>query len=200
MAAGFKRFCRIDRLAAPGSATYNGVLVDGGNIVGVSGSAWGAAPTGLNVLGVNAERSFLRSARRRRHGRQSGSYRCGHECDQRAGRAGRYGRRADANQQREHRRKSTSIIQAGALIPINILNAGTTQLVPAVSGKTIYVTAWDVIAAGTTNFTFEYGTGTNWLAGPGADRPLWVRRSVCSHPAEASVLSSSSPRGTLSAR
>ena len=29
----------------------------------------------------------------------------------------------------------------------------------AVGSKTIYVTAWDVIAAGTTNFTFEYGTG-----------------------------------------
>jgi hypothetical protein len=39
---------------APGSATYNGVLVAGGNIVGASGSAWGSAPTGLNVLGVNA--------------------------------------------------------------------------------------------------------------------------------------------------
>ena len=39
----------------PGSATYNGVLVAGGNIVGASGSAWGSAPTGLNVLGVNAD-------------------------------------------------------------------------------------------------------------------------------------------------
>ena len=39
---------------APGSATYNGMLVAGGNMVGASGSAWGSAPTGLNVLGVNA--------------------------------------------------------------------------------------------------------------------------------------------------
>ena len=39
---------------APTSATYNGMLVSGGNMVGESGSAWGAAPTGLNVFGVNA--------------------------------------------------------------------------------------------------------------------------------------------------
>ena len=59
----------------------------------------------------------------------------------------------------------TSIIQAGASLPINLSTATTTQLVAAVSGKAIYVTAWDVIAAGTTNFTFEYGTGTNCVAG-----------------------------------
>ena len=59
----------------------------------------------------------------------------------------------------------TGIIQAGASVPINISTAATTQLVAGVSGKTIYVTAWDVIAAGTTNFTFEYGTGTNCSAG-----------------------------------
>ena len=41
--------------SAPGSATYNGMLVTGGNMVGASGSAWGSAPTGLNVLGVNAD-------------------------------------------------------------------------------------------------------------------------------------------------
>ena len=40
--------------AAPGSATYDGMLISGGNMVGASGSAWGSAPTGLNVLGVNA--------------------------------------------------------------------------------------------------------------------------------------------------
>jgi hypothetical protein len=40
---------------APGSATYNGMLISGGNMVGASGSAWGSAPTGLNVLGVNAD-------------------------------------------------------------------------------------------------------------------------------------------------
>jgi hypothetical protein len=40
---------------APASATYMGMLVNGGGMVGVSGSPWGTAPTGLNVLGVNAQ-------------------------------------------------------------------------------------------------------------------------------------------------
>jgi hypothetical protein len=45
--------------------------------------------------------------------------------------------------------------------PINVSTATTTQLV-ALSGSTvIYVTSYDVIAAGTGNITFEYGTGTN---------------------------------------
>ena len=55
----------------------------------------------------------------------------------------------------------TSIIQAGASVPINISTATTTQLVAAATGKAIYVTAWDVIAAGTGNITLEYGTGSN---------------------------------------
>jgi hypothetical protein len=55
----------------------------------------------------------------------------------------------------------TSIIQAGASVPINISSATTTQLVASVTGKAIYVTAWDVIAAGTGNITLEYGTGSN---------------------------------------
>ena len=54
----------------------------------------------------------------------------------------------------------TSIIQAGASVPINISTATTTQLVALSSGKSIYITAWDVIAAGTGNFTLEYGTGS----------------------------------------
>jgi hypothetical protein len=37
--------------------------------------------------------------------------------------------------------------------------------VAAVASKAIYVTAWDLIAAGTTNFTFEYGTGSNCANG-----------------------------------
>ena len=41
--------------AAPASATYNGMLVSGGNMVGASGSVWGSAPSTLNVLGVNAD-------------------------------------------------------------------------------------------------------------------------------------------------
>lgn len=55
----------------------------------------------------------------------------------------------------------TSIIQAGASVPINISTATTTQLLAAATGKAIYVTAWDVIAAGTGNITLEYGTGSN---------------------------------------
>ena len=55
----------------------------------------------------------------------------------------------------------TSIIQAGVSVPINISSATTTQLVGAATGKAIYVTAWDVIAAGTGNITLEYGTGSN---------------------------------------
>ena len=55
----------------------------------------------------------------------------------------------------------TSIIQAGASVPINISTATTTQILAAATGKAIYVTAWDVIAAGTGNITLEYGTGSN---------------------------------------
>jgi hypothetical protein len=50
---------------------------------------------------------------------------------------------------------------APASQPINVSTATTTQLV-AISGSTsIYVTAYDVIAGGTGNITFEYGTGSN---------------------------------------
>lgn len=38
---------------APGSATYIGMLISSGNMVGASGSTWGTAPTGQNVLGAN---------------------------------------------------------------------------------------------------------------------------------------------------
>jgi hypothetical protein len=48
-----------------------------------------------------------------------------------------------------------------ASVAINVSTATTTQLV-AISGSTaIYVTSFDVIAGGTGNITFEYGTGTN---------------------------------------
>jgi len=55
----------------------------------------------------------------------------------------------------------TGLIQADTSTPINISTATTTQLVALVSGKKIYVTAWDVVAAGTGNITLEYGTGSN---------------------------------------
>ena len=150
---------------APGSATYNGVLVAGGNIVGASGSAWGSAPTGLNVLGVNA--NVLSSAL------PAGAATA---ANQEVTAAGTSATNAQAVQGvaggvpmptngANTGGSFTSIIQAGASLPINLSTATTTQLVAAVSGKAIYVTAWDVIAAGTTNFTFEYGTGTNCVAG-----------------------------------
>lgn len=54
---------------------------------------------------------------------------------------------------------------ATASVPISISTATTTQLV-ALSGSTkIYVTAWDVIAAGTGNIQLEYGTGTACATG-----------------------------------
>jgi hypothetical protein len=149
----------------PGSATYNGVLVAGGNIVGASGSAWGSAPTGLNVLGVNA--NVLSSTL------PAGAATA---ANQEVTAAGASATSAQAVQGvtggvpmpttgANTGGSLTSIIQAGASLPINLSTAATTQLVSAVSGKAIYVTAWDVIAAGTTNFTFEYGTGTNCAAG-----------------------------------
>jgi hypothetical protein len=57
---------------------------------------------------------------------------------------------------------------------ISISSATTTQLIAGVSGKKIYVTAWDVIAGGTGTITLEYGsqtanpcdTGTTLLTGP----------------------------------
>ena len=53
------------------------------------------------------------------------------------------------------------MVQADKSVAISISTATTTQLV-ALSGSTkIYVTAWDVIAAGTGNIQLEYGTGTN---------------------------------------
>lgn len=54
---------------------------------------------------------------------------------------------------------AVSFIQASASAAINVSTATTTQLV-ALSGTTkIYVTSFDVIAGGTGNITFVYGTG-----------------------------------------
>jgi hypothetical protein len=44
-------------------------------------------------------------------------------------------------------------------IPITISTATTTRLILGVSGQRIYVTAVDVIAAGTGSIQFVYGTG-----------------------------------------
>ena len=147
--------------AAPGSATYNGMLLSGGNMVGASGSAWGAAPTGLNVLGVNAD--VLSSAL------PTGAATA---ANQEVTAAGTSASSAQAVQGvtggvpmpanvANSGGSLTGIIQAGASVPINISTAATTQLVAGASGKSIYVTAWDVIAAGTGNIALEYGTGSN---------------------------------------
>lgn len=55
--------------------------------------------------------------------------------------------------------------QATNSVPINISTATTTQLVALSSGKVIQITSYDVIAGGTGNITFEYGTGTNCAGG-----------------------------------
>jgi hypothetical protein len=154
--------------AAPSSATYNGILVSGGNMVGASGSTWGSAPTGLNVLGVNAD--VLSSAL------PTGAATA---ANQEVTSAGTTATSAQAVQgvtggvpmptnAANTGGSLTSIIQAGASVPINISTATTTQLVAAVTGKSIYVTAWDVIANGTGNITLEYGSGSNCGTGTAA--------------------------------
>lgn len=55
----------------------------------------------------------------------------------------------------------TGIIQADASVKIDMSTATTTQLVALSSSKKIYITAWDVIAAGTGNIKLVYGTGSN---------------------------------------
>jgi hypothetical protein len=67
-----------------------------------------------------------------------------------------------------------SLVQATSSTVINIASATTMQLVAGVSGRKIYVTAWDVIAGGSGTITLEYGTqttspcdtGTTPLTGP----------------------------------
>lgn len=57
------------------------------------------------------------------------------------------------------------VIQASASAAINVSTAVNTQLV-ALSGATkIYVTSYDVVAGGTGNITFVYGTGTACATG-----------------------------------
>lgn len=47
-----------------------------------------------------------------------------------------------------------------ATIPITISTATTTQLITGISGKSIYVTAVDIISAGTGDIQFIAGTGS----------------------------------------
>ena len=117
-------------------------------MVGASGSAWGSAPTGLNVLGFNAD--VLSSAL------PAGAATA---ANQEVTAAGTSATSAQAVQGvtggvplptngANTGGSLTSIIQAGASVAINISTIGPTQLVPAVSGKTIYVTEWNALAAG----------------------------------------------------
>lgn len=54
----------------------------------------------------------------------------------------------------------TGLIQADGSAKIDVSTATTTQLVALSSGKKIYVTHWDVIAASTGNIKLVYGTGS----------------------------------------
>lgn len=57
------------------------------------------------------------------------------------------------------------LVQATGQAPINISSIATTVLVTHAGATKIYVTYAMVIAAGTGNITFEYGTGTGCATG-----------------------------------
>jgi len=46
-------------------------------------------------------------------------------------------------------------------LPINISTPTTTQIIPASGSLAIYITSWDVVAAGAGTFQWFYGTGSN---------------------------------------
>lgn len=52
-------------------------------------------------------------------------------------------------------------IQCNASAQYSSSTAGTTQLVPLVTGKAIYICGWDVSAAAGSTVQFAYGTGAN---------------------------------------
>lgn len=51
-------------------------------------------------------------------------------------------------------------IQASASIPISVSTGTTTELVPLVAGRAIYVTAFDLVGGGAGNATLVYGSGS----------------------------------------
>ena len=53
-----------------------------------------------------------------------------------------------------------ALVQSDSSAPINVGTATTTQLVALVSGKSIYVTGWDIVVAAADTISLEYGTGT----------------------------------------
>lgn len=52
-------------------------------------------------------------------------------------------------------------VQASQSVKISIAAATTTELVALNTSRSIYVTSFDVMAAGNGNFTLVYGSGTN---------------------------------------
>lgn len=56
-------------------------------------------------------------------------------------------------------------IQAAKSVAINIAASATTQIVAGVANQAIFITSWNVMAAGTNNVTLVYGTGTNCATG-----------------------------------
>jgi len=52
-------------------------------------------------------------------------------------------------------------VQGAKSVAITTASATTVELVALASGKSIYVTTFDVVSAGATTVTFKYGTGTN---------------------------------------
>ncbi len=48
-----------------------------------------------------------------------------------------------------------------ASVAVTMSTATTTKMVTGVAAKSIYVTNWNIISAGTTNITWVTGTGTN---------------------------------------
>lgn len=58
-----------------------------------------------------------------------------------------------------------ALIQADASVPIAVTSATTTQLVAALVGKRVYVTAWDVVAGGTGTLKLVAGTGASCATG-----------------------------------
>lgn len=57
------------------------------------------------------------------------------------------------------------LAQGAATVALNVSTATTTQLVALSGTTTTYVTHFDVIAGGTGNITFVYGTGSNCATG-----------------------------------
>jgi hypothetical protein len=56
---------------------------------------------------------------------------------------------------------TVNLVQSDSSAAINVSTATTTQIVALVSGKSIYVTGWDIVVAAADTITLEYGTGTN---------------------------------------